>query len=89
MPGLSGCGPVPQCPHEHEEADGLPTTLLALGNADIKDEDPYFDSTHRLWKGRALLVVRSNKKSGKASIQVSVGDIGGKDVKQRLSLSFR
>lgn len=64
-------------------------TLLALGNADIKDEDPYFDSTHRLWKGRALLVVRSNKKSGKASIQVSVGDIGGKDVKQRLSLSFR
>ena len=25
MPGLSGCGPVPRCPHGHEEADGLPT----------------------------------------------------------------
>ena len=48
-------------------------TLLALGNADIKDEDPYFDSTHRLWKGRALLVVRSNKKSGKQAYRYLSG----------------
>lgn len=63
--------------------------LLALGNADIKDEDPYFDHTHHLWKGRALLVVRSNGKSGKADVQVSAGDMGGKEVKRRLSLRFK
>ena len=33
--------------------------LQALGNADIKDEDPYFDNTHKAWKGRALAVVVS------------------------------
>ena len=46
-------------------------TLLAVGNADIKDNDPYFDSTHRTWHGRALAVVRSNGKKGKATLTVS------------------
>ncbi len=45
--------------------------LQALGNADIKDEDPYFDNTHKAWKGRALAVVRSNGKKGKATVKVS------------------
>jgi len=46
-------------------------TLQALGNADIKDEDPYFDNTHKAWKGRALAVVRSSGKKGNATIKVS------------------
>ena len=46
-------------------------TLQGLGNADIKDEDPYFDNTHKVWKGRALAVVRSSGKRGKATIRVS------------------
>ena len=46
-------------------------TLMAAGNGDIKDEDPYFDATHRAWKGRALCVVRSSKKSGKIRLTVS------------------
>lgn len=46
-------------------------TLQGLGNADIKDEDPYFDNTHKVWKGRALAVVRSLGKRGKATIRVS------------------
>lgn len=44
--------------------------LQALGNADIKDEDPYFDSEHNLWRGRALAAVRSNGKAGKAVVRV-------------------
>ena len=40
--------------------------LLAVGNADIKDEDPYFDNRHRVWHGRALAVVRNNAGRSKA-----------------------
>ena len=46
-------------------------TFMAAGNADIKDEDPYFDTTHRAWKGRALCVVRASQKKGKVRLTVS------------------
>ena len=46
-------------------------SLLAAGNADIKDEDPYFDATHRAWKGRALCVVRSASKQGTIRLTVT------------------
>jgi len=45
--------------------------LLAAGNADVKDEDPYFDNTHRVWQGRALAVVRHTGKRGKATLTLS------------------
>lgn len=48
-----------------------PATLQALGNANIKDTDPYFDNTQKTWKGRALIVARSGKKPGNAKIVVS------------------
>ena len=47
-----------------------PATIVAFGNADIKDCDPYTDSTHKAWKGRALLVVRSTAKRGKVTVTV-------------------
>lgn len=47
-----------------------PATIVAFGNADIKDCDPYTDSTHKVWKGRALLVVRSMAKKGKVTVTV-------------------
>ena len=46
-------------------------TLMAAGNADIKDEGPYYDATHRAWKGRALCIVRSTKKHGNIRLTVS------------------
>ena len=46
-------------------------TLVAFGNADIKDLGRYTDSAHHAWKGRALLVVKSKRKAG--SIDVTVG----------------
>ena len=52
-------------------------TLLALGNADIKDEAPYTDAVHRLWKGRALVVVRNNGKRGKVTVQVKAEGMKG------------
>ena len=59
-------------------------TLIGFGNADIKDCDRYTDNTHKAWKGRALLVVRSTGKKGKATVTVQ-----GKNLKpSRISLSF-
>ena len=46
-------------------------TLLAAGNADIKDEDPYFDNSHHVWQGRALAVLRYTGKQGKAALTVT------------------
>ena len=61
-----------------------PATLIGFGNADIKDCDRYTDSTHQAWKGRALLVVRSTGKKGKATITVQ-----GKKLKpSHITLSF-
>ena len=47
-----------------------PATIVAFGNADIKDCDSYADSIHKAWKGRALLVVRSTGKKGKVTVTV-------------------
>ena len=44
--------------------------LLAFASADLKDKEPSTSAHVKTWKGRALLVVRSNQKKGK--IQVSV-----------------
>ena len=61
-----------------------PATLIGFGNADIKDCDRYTDSTHKAWKGRALLVVRSTGKKGKATITLQ-----GKGLKTaRINLSL-
>ena len=59
-------------------------TLIGFGNADIKDCDRYTDNTHKVWKGRALLVVRSTGKKGKATVLLQ-----GKNLKSsRITLSF-
>lgn len=54
-------------------------TLLATGNADMKDMEPYTTPVVTTWKGRALIVVRSTQKSGK--IAVSVAGIDNKAIK--------
>lgn len=44
--------------------------LAAAGNADIKDLNPYTDNQMTTWKGRGLIVVRSNGKSGNAKLMI-------------------
>lgn len=46
-------------------------SLVAFGNADIKDCGSYIDSVHKTWKGRALLVLRNNGKKGPVSVTIS------------------
>ena len=49
--------------------------LLAAGNANVKDEDPYFDHHHHVWQGRALAVVRNNGKQGRVTLSVSANGL--------------
>ena len=44
--------------------------LLAVASADLKDTEPYTSPRVQTWKGRAMIVVRSTKDSGKAKIKV-------------------
>ena len=45
-------------------------SLLAFASADLEDREPYTSSKVTTWKGRALLVVRSTEKKGKAQIRI-------------------
>ncbi len=61
------------CPNAAVELQATVTgqgVLAAMGNADIKDTDSYVDSNHKTWKGRALIVVRSSQRKGKAKLTV-------------------
>lgn len=42
--------------------------ILAVGNANIKDTNPYKSNTCKTWKGRALVIVRSSGKNGKIKL---------------------
>ncbi len=46
-------------------------SVAGIGNGDIKDNDPYFDTSHTTWKGRALIAVRSTHKKGKERLKVT------------------
>lgn len=47
------------------------TSLAAFGNADIKDLGSTVDAVHHVWKGRALIVLRAGKRSGRTTLSVS------------------
>ena len=44
--------------------------LMAAASADLKDREPATSQRVTTWKGRALIVVRSSQKKGKAQIRV-------------------
>lgn len=45
--------------------------IIAVGNANLQDCDPYYDLCHSTWNGRALIVVRAPRSEGKAMIKLS------------------
>ena len=44
--------------------------LMAFATADLQDREPKTSSRVTTWKGRALLVVRSSKKTGKTTVSI-------------------
>lgn len=54
--------------------------LLAAGNADIKDPEPYYDNEHRAWHGHALAVVHSKGAKSKLTLSVTAKGLKGAKV---------
>lgn len=48
-----------------------PGVVAGVGNADLKDTDPYVSDTRKVWKGKALVVVKSKKTAGDIRLTVS------------------
>jgi beta-galactosidase len=48
-----------------------PGIIAGVGNADIKDCDPYVGNMRKAWKGRALVVIKSSRKAGDIKLTVS------------------
>ncbi|MES2277243.1 MAG: glycoside hydrolase family 2 TIM barrel-domain containing protein [Bacteroidota bacterium] len=46
-------------------------SIAGLGNADLKDTDPYVGTQHKVWKGRAVVILKSTQKAGKLKLHVS------------------
>ena len=45
-------------------------SLLAFASADMKDREPYTSPRVTTWKGRAMLVIRSTEKKGRAEVSI-------------------
>jgi beta-galactosidase len=54
----------------HFKVEGV-GTIVGVGNADIKDCDPYVGNTRKAWKGRALVVIKSKRNAGDIKLTVT------------------
>jgi beta-galactosidase len=45
--------------------------IAAVGNANLKDPDPYVANTRKAWKGRATVIVKSTQNAGAIVLEVS------------------
>lgn len=48
-----------------------PGVIAAVDNADLKDTDPYVSDTRKVWKGRALAIIKSAHSKGDIRLKVS------------------
>jgi len=46
-------------------------TIVGVGNADVRDTDPYVGNSRKAWKGRAQVVLKSTHKAGDIKLTVS------------------
>jgi len=54
----------------HFKIDG-PGVIAGVDNANIKDIDPYVGTSRKAWHGRAIVVIKSTKKTGGIKLSVS------------------
>ncbi|MFQ7114109.1 MAG: hypothetical protein ACLRQI_09455 [Hallella bergensis] len=50
-------------------------SIVAVGNADIKETTPYSSHTFKTWKGRAMVVVRSTRKAGNLQLTATANNL--------------
>lgn len=80
---------VPVADNNLEVSVSGAAVFMALGNADIKDCDPYYDTKHKAWRGRALAIVRSTGKPGKATVSVTAKTAGGTPITRSVTIGCR
>jgi beta-galactosidase len=52
-----------------------PGIIAGVANADMKDTDPYVGNTHKVWHGRALVIIKSTHSAGDIKLTVSSPDL--------------
>nr|WP_199080276.1 sugar-binding domain-containing protein [Pedobacter sp. ASV19] len=57
-----------------------PGVIAGVANADLKDFEPYADDTRKAWKGRALVVIKSNHQAGEIKLSVTSSGLEGKSI---------
>ena len=57
-----------------------PGVIAGVDNANVKDLDPYVGTSRKTWHGRALVVIRSTKKTGNIKLTVSSEGLSNADV---------
>lgn len=80
---------VPVADNQLEVSVSGPAGLLALGNGDIRDCDPYYDSTHRAWKGRALAVIRNTGSKGRSVVSVKARGVSGETISGEITIDCK
>jgi len=63
----------------HFKIDG-PGTIAGVDNADLKDVEQYVGNTRKVWKGRALVVIKSNHHTGEIKLSVTSNGLEEKSV---------
>lgn len=66
---------LPQAETELQIAIQGEGQIVGLGNANLKDEDPYVGNYCKTWKGRAQVVIKSTLKAGDIQVKVSAPDM--------------
>lgn len=54
----------------HFEIEGA-GKIIGIANADLKDTESYIGNSHKSWKGRAMVVVKSLQKTGNIRLKVA------------------
>ena len=57
-----------------------PGVIAGVDNADLKDVEQYVGDTRKAWKGRALIVIKSNHQAGEIKVSVSSNGLEGKSI---------
>jgi beta-galactosidase len=57
-----------------------PGVIAGVDNANLKDTDPYVSNARKAWKGRALVVIKSNTKPGTITLTVSSPGLSGSTI---------
>ncbi|MBB6130662.1 glycoside hydrolase family 2 TIM barrel-domain containing protein [Mucilaginibacter lappiensis] len=54
-----------------------PGIIAGVANADMKDTDPYVGDTHKVWHGRALVVIKNIHSAGDIKLTVTSPNLSG------------